>query len=298
MIQISQLTKRFGSLTAVDDMTFNIKPGRVTGFVGPNGSGKSTTMRMMVGLTQPNSGSVKYAGTDYRDLDTPARMVGCLLDPQVAHPGRSARNHLKMMAALSKVPAARVDECLATVGLADAAKRRAGGFSLGMRQRLALASALIGNPEVLLLDEPFNGLDPDGVRWLRDFVRAFANRGGTAFVSSHIISELSLYADDIVVIGEGKLLAAATTEELVQHYELKVQVDTPAVEALMHVLGSRPTSAERTPNGVVIGGMSREDIADAAMHGQVPIHGLTEVTKNLEDALIDLTQSSVTYRGA
>ena len=214
MITVTELTKRYGARTAVDDLSFTVADGRVTGFVGPNGAGKSTTMRMMVGLTTPDRGEVRYGGVRYTDLRHPARLVGTVLDPRCMHPGHTARNHLRAMAALSDIPAARVDEVLAEVGLESAAAQRTGGFSLGMRQRLALAGALLGDPQVLLLDEPSNGLDPDGIRWLRNHLTAFARRGGSVFVSSHLISELAMFADDLVVVGGGRLIAAETVEAI------------------------------------------------------------------------------------
>ena len=213
MITVSGLTKRYGERVAVHDLSFEVAAGRVTGFVGPNGAGKSTTMRMMVGLTRPGSGEVCYQGVHYGDLRDPARTVGCVLDARV-HPGRTARNHLRATAALSGVPAGRVEQVLTEVGLETAADQRAGKFSLGMRQRLALAAALLGDPQVLILDEPSNGLDPDGIRWLRRHLSDFASRGGTVFVSSHLISEMALTADRLVVIGQGRLLADTTVAEL------------------------------------------------------------------------------------
>ena len=214
MITVTQLTKRYGNRNAVDDLTFTVAAGRVTGFVGPNGAGKSTTMRMMVGLTHPDQGEVRYGGVHYTDLRHPARLVGSVLDARCMHPGHTARNHLRAMAASSAIPASRVDEVLGEVGLQSAADQRTRGYSLGMRQRLALAGALLGNPHVLLLDEPSNGLDPDGIRWLRLHLTDFARRGGTVFVSSHLISELSMFADDLVVVGGGRLLAAETVEAI------------------------------------------------------------------------------------
>lgn len=208
MITVSALTKHYGKHVVVDDMTFDIHAGRVTGFVGPNGAGKSTTMRMMVGLTRPDHGDVSYHGVSYSQLRRPTRVVGSVLDARCMHPGRTARNHLRALAALSAIPVLRVDEVLGQVGLESAADQRAGGFSLGMRQRLALAGALLAEPEVLLLDEPSNGLDPDGIRWLRNSLSAFAANGGTVFLSTHLIGELEKFADDLIVIGSGTLLAA------------------------------------------------------------------------------------------
>jgi len=214
MITVTGLTKRYGDRVAVDDLSFDLAAGRVTGFVGPNGAGKSTTMRMMVGLARPDRGEVLYEGVRYGDLEHPARMVGSVLDARCMHPGRTARNHLRAAAALSGIAARRVDEVLAVVGLGSVAREQAGGFSLGMRQRLALATALLGEPRVLLLDEPSNGLDPDGIRWLRNHLRGFADAGGTVFVSSHLIAELARFADDLVVVGAGRLIAAETVESL------------------------------------------------------------------------------------
>ena len=214
MITVSGLTKHYGDRTAVDDLTFTIAAGRVTGFVGPNGAGKSTTMRMMVGLTQPDSGEVRFDGVRYTDLQNPARMVGAVLDARCMHPGRTARNHLRALASMAGLPVDRVEQVLADVGLDSAVDQRAGGFSLGMRQRLALAGALLGDPQILLLDEPSNGLDPDGIRWLRNRLRSFADAGGTVFVSSHLIAELAKFADDLVVVGAGRLIAAETVESL------------------------------------------------------------------------------------
>jgi ABC-2 type transport system ATP-binding protein len=208
MITVSHLTKSYGRRTVVDDLSFELTAGRITGFVGPNGAGKSTTMRMMVGLARPDAGSVTYRGEQYADLRDPARTIGVVLDARAMHPGRSARNHLRAMAAISSLPDARVDEVLHLVGLDAAADQRVGGFSLGMRQRLAIAAALLGDPEVLMLDEPANGLDPDGIRWLRTMLTRFADDGGTVFVSSHFIAELATFAHDLVVVGNGRLITA------------------------------------------------------------------------------------------
>ena len=208
MISVSNLTKSYGRRTVVDDLSFDLTAGRITGFVGPNGAGKSTTMRMMVGLNRPDSGTVSYGGSSYAELRDPARTVGVVLDARAMHPGRSARNHLLAMTALSSLPDARVDEVLHLVGLDDAANQRVRGFSLGMRQRLAIAGALLGDPEVLMLDEPANGLDPDGIRWLRTMLTGFADDGGTVFVSSHFIAELATFAHDLVVVGNGQLITA------------------------------------------------------------------------------------------
>ena len=208
MITVSNLTKSYGKKTVVDDLSFNLAAGHITGFVGPNGAGKSTTMRMMVGLARPDHGTVTYGGVDFSELRDPARTVGVVLDARAMHPGRSARNHLRAMAALSSLAETRVEEVLHIVGLDAAAGQRVGGFSLGMRQRLAIAGALLGDPEVLMLDEPANGLDPDGIRWLRTMLTGFAEEGRTVFVSSHFIAELATFAHDLVVVGNGRLITA------------------------------------------------------------------------------------------
>jgi ABC-2 type transport system ATP-binding protein len=214
MIHVRGLTKHYGDRRAVDDLSFELTPGRVTGFVGPNGAGKSTTMRMMLGLARPDRGEVRYDGVRYAELPRPARTVGAVLDARCMHPGRTARNHLRATAALSGLARTRVDDVLADVGLEGVADERAGRFSLGMRQRLALATALLGEPRVLVLDEPSNGLDPDGIRWLRNRLRSFADAGGTVFISSHLIAELAKFADDLVVVGAGRLIAAETVDAI------------------------------------------------------------------------------------
>jgi ABC-2 type transport system ATP-binding protein len=214
MIEVRGLTRRYGPVTAVDALTFEVRPGVVTGFLGPNGSGKSTTMRMILGLDSPDGGQARVAGQRYRELAWPLRTVGALLESRSYHPGRSARAHLAALAASNGVSRTWVDEVLGMVGLADAAGRRAGTFSLGMAQRLGVAAALIGDPEVLLFDEPVNGLDPEGIRWLRDLLRSLAGQGRTVFVSSHLISEMALTADRLIVIGQGRLLADTSVAEL------------------------------------------------------------------------------------
>jgi ABC-2 type transport system ATP-binding protein len=235
MISVTALTKLYADRLAVDDLSFDLADGRVTGFVGPNGAGKSTTMQMMVGLTGPDRGEVRYDGVAYRDLERPARVVGSVLDARCMHPGRTARNHLRAAAALSGIADDRVDDVLADVGLESVADQRAGGFSLGMRQRLALATALLGDPQVLLLDEPSNGLDPEGIRWLRNHLRGFADAGGTVFVSSHLIAELARFADDLVVVGAGRLITSETVESLTARTGMSLEdslleMTTPSAE--------------------------------------------------------------------
>lgn len=298
MIQVSGITKHYGERVAVDNMTFDVPAGRVTGFVGPNGAGKSTTMRMMVGLTRPDAGEVRYAGVNYTDLLHPAAIVGSVLDARVMHPGRSARNHLLAMAAVSGIRSSRVEEVLETVGLETAAKQRAGGFSLGMRQRLALAGALLGNPEVLLLDEPANGLDPDGIRWLRNYLRNFADLGGTVFVSSHLISELTMFVDDLVVVGGGKLLAAEPLRTITARSEVMVIVETPQPNELINLLSARNIAAESVGEHFVIRGLTKTGISQLAFDNRIRLDELTETSQSLEDSLLEMTSASAEFAAA
>jgi ABC-2 type transport system ATP-binding protein len=298
MITVSGLTKQYGKRLAVQDMTFEVAAGRVTGFVGPNGAGKSTTMRMMVGLTRPDSGEVRYLGTAYTDLKNPARIVGSVLDARCMHPGRTARNHLRATAALSGVPAGRAEQVLAEVGLETAADQRAGGFSLGMRQRLALAGALLGDPQVLLLDEPSNGLDPDGIRWLRTYLSDFAARGGTVFVSSHLIGELSMFADDLVVVGGGRLLAADSVETITARGETVVIVRTPEAADLVKLLAVQGLDAEATGERVVVRGTTATTVSQIAFDNRIRVVELTESSTSLEDSLLDLTRVSAEFASA
>jgi len=298
MITVSGITKRYGKRVAVDDMTFDVAAGRVTGFVGPNGAGKSTTMRMMVGLTRPDIGEVRYRGISYTDLRNPSRVVGSVLDARCMHPGRTARNHLRATAAISGIPARRVEEVLAEVGLETAADQRAGGFSLGMRQRLALAGALLGDPQVLLLDEPSNGLDPDGIRWLRNYLGSFANGGGTVFVSSHLIGELSMFADDLVVVGGGKLLAAETVATITARNDITVIVETPQPADLVKLLAAHHLAAEATGDRLLIRGTTKTAVSQIAFDNRIRVVEITETTKSLEDSLLDLTSASAEFASA
>jgi ABC-2 type transport system ATP-binding protein len=298
MITVSGLTKRYGDRTAVDDLTFTVAAGRVTGFVGPNGAGKSTTMRMMVGLTPPDAGEVRYDGVRYTDFQHPARMVGSVLDARCMHPGRTARNHLRALAAMSGIPAERVEQVLADVGLETAADQRAGGFSLGMRQRLALAGALLGAPQVLLLDEPSNGLDPDGIRWLRNHLSEFAARGGTVFVSSHLISELSMFADDLVVVGAGKLLAAESVETITARQAATVVVETPQAADLVRVLTTQGIAADGAGDRLVIHGTTKSAVSQLAFEHGIRLVELSETAQSLEDSLLDMTGASAEFTSA
>jgi len=298
MITLSGLTKRYGDRTAVDDLSFTVAAGRVTGFVGPNGAGKSTTMRMMVGLTRPDAGEVRYDGVRYTDLEHPARLVGAVLDARCMHPGRTARNHLRAVATMSGIPAVRVEQVLADVGLESAIDQRAGGFSLGMRQRLALAGALLGDPQVLLLDEPSNGLDPDGIRWLRNHLSAFAERGGTVFVSSHLIAELALFADDLVVVGAGKLLTAETVEAITARQATTVVVETPQPAHLVRVLADHDITVEATGDRLVVRGTTKATVSQLAFENGIRVVELSESAHSLEDSLLDMTGASAEFTSA
>ena len=298
MIKISGITKNYGDRVAVDNINFDVAAGTVTGFVGPNGAGKSTAMRMMVGLTRPDAGQVRYAGVNYTDLLHPARVVGSVLDARVMHPGRTARNHLRAMAAVSGLPSTRVEKALDTVGLTTAAKQRAGGFSLGMRQRLALAGALLGDPEVLLLDEPANGLDPDGIRWLRSYLRDFADQGGTVFVSSHLISELAMFADDLVVIGGGKPLAAKSLHDITALNDVRVVVETPQRTDLITLLSANNIVVETVGDRLMIDGATRTTVSQLAFDKRILLTELTETSRSLEDTLLDMTSESAEFAAA
>jgi ABC-2 type transport system ATP-binding protein len=298
MITVSGITKQYGKRIAVDDITFDVAAGRVTGFVGPNGAGKSTTMRMMVGLTRPDNGEVRYHGVNYTDLRNPARIVGSVLDARCMHPGRTARNHLRATAAISGIPASRAEEVLADVGLETAADQRAGGFSLGMRQRLALAGALLGHPQVLLLDEPSNGLDPDGIRWLRNYLSSFANAGGTVFVSSHLIGELAMFADDLVVVGGGKLLAAETVEAITARNDITVIVETPQPANLVTLLAAHHIAAEATGARLLIRGTTKNAVSQIAFDNRIRLVEITETSKSLEDSVLDMTRASAEFASA
>ncbi|MCW2697714.1 MAG: transporter related protein [Modestobacter sp.] len=298
MITVSGLTKHYGKRVAVDGMTFDVAGGRVTGFVGPNGAGKSTTMRMMVGLTRPGSGDVRYAGVHHRDLENPARTVGSVLDARCMHPGRTARNHLRATAALSGIPTARAEEVLAEVGLQTAADQRAGKFSLGMRQRLALAGALLGDPEVLLLDEPSNGLDPDGIRWLRDYLRDFARRGGTVFVSSHLIGELSMFADDLVVVGGGKVLAVDSVAGITARDDVAVLIETSQPAELAARLAAHGLVVEVSAERLIVRGTTRAAVSQIAFDSRIQVLGLSQASRSLEDSLLDMTRDSAEFASA
>jgi ABC-2 type transport system ATP-binding protein len=298
MITVSQLSKRYGKHIVVDDMTFDVAAGRVTGFVGPNGAGKSTTMRMMVGLTRPDHGVVRYRGVDYPNLKHPACVVGSVLDARCMHPGRTARDHLQAIAQLSGIPARRVGEVLHEVGLDTAADQRAGGFSLGMRQRLALAGALLGQPEVLLLDEPSNGLDPDGIRWLRGTLRTFADEGGTVFVSSHLIAELAMFADDLVVVGGGRLLAAEPVTTTMARGDTTVLVRTPDAAVLASLLDRADIAVHTAGPSLSAHGTTTEVVSQIAFDNRIRIVEISETSRSLEEILLDMTAATAVFASA
>jgi len=298
MIEVQELTKRYGETVAVDGLSFVVKPGQVTGFLGPNGAGKSTTMRVIVGLDRPTGGAVTVNGRSYRDHPAPLRQVGALLEAKSVHKGRSARNHLLALAQTHGFPAARVDEVLATVGLEPVARRRAGGFSLGMGQRLGIAAALLGDPAAVVLDEPVNGLDPDGVLWVRNLLKGLAAEGRTVLVSSHLMSEMAVTAEHLVIVGKGRLLADTTVGELIDRVAVDdVLVRSPQateVRDLLVAQGATVTSAE--PGVLEVRAMAAERIADLATARGLVLHELTPQRASLEQAYMELTQDAVEYR--
>jgi ABC-2 type transport system ATP-binding protein len=296
MIEAVGLTKRYGKTVAVDDLTFTVQAGRVTGFLGPNGAGKSTTMRMILGLDAPTAGGVRIDGKRYRELHQPLRTVGALLDAKWVHPNRSARAHLRWLAKSNKLPMKRADEVLEIVGLSGVANRRAGGFSLGMSQRLGIAAALLGDPQVLLFDEPVNGLDPEGILWIRRFMHRLAEEGRTVLVSSHLLSEMALTAQELVVIGRGKLISQCSTEEFVaQATENTVVVRSPQLALLRSALGQYGASIRDEGDSLVVSAMDITKIGELAAEKNIVLHELSPQRGSLEEAFIQLTGDSVEY---
>ena len=296
-IEVHGLTKRYGPTLAVDDLSFSVETGRVTGFVGPNGAGKSTTVRLVLGLDAADAGEALVGGRRYRDLSAPLREVGALLDAGATHPGRRARSHLLWLARSNRLPARRVDEVLELVGLAAVARKRVGGFSLGMEQRLGIAAAMLGDPPVLVFDEPINGLDPDGIRWIRVFLRSLAEEGRAVLVSSHLMSELEGIADDLVVIGRGRLIAQTGVSELLSaRSDGRVHVRTPQVTEVMAVLaGAGGTVSSTGSDALVVVGLEPDQIAELVSEHGLPLHELYRERASLEDAFIDLTRDAVEY---
>ena len=302
MIEITDVTKRYGHTVAVDHLSFEVRPGQVTGFLGPNGAGKSTTMRMAVGLDAPTSGRVTVDGHAYRDLRFPLRHVGALLEARAIHPGRSARDHLRWLADSNGIGRGRVEEVLELVGLGEVAHRRSGGFSLGMGQRLGIATALLGDPGTLLLDERVNGLDSEGVRWIRQLLRSLAAEGRSILVSSHLMSEMALTADRVVVIGRGRLIAEGTVEEVVRHSSTgHVRVDAAEPERLRHLLTDRGADATTQVDGtLVVTGMDARDVGIVASAAGIALYELSPRSASLEEAFFELTRDATDYttRGA
>jgi len=299
MIQLTGLTKLFGSTRAVDDLSCSIEPGMVTGFLGPNGAGKTTTMRLILGLDHPTSGTATIDGKTYRQLNNPLRAIGALLDARQAHPNRSARDHLRWIAATNRIPASRVDEVLDMVGLGTVAGRNAGTLSLGMSQRLGIAAAMLGDPPVLLFDEPVNGLDPEGIRWVRTLMRTLAGEGRTVFVSSHLLAEMANTADRLVVIGKGKLIASTTVSEFVGRSGAQiVRVRSPQLDALRRVLSDAGLETRAEPDGSVlqVRGAAIEVIGDLAARNAITLHELSAAQASLEEAYMQLTDQAVEYR--
>ena len=304
-LQVSGLTKRFGGVLAVDDLSFDVLPGRVTGFLGPNGAGKTTTLRLLLGLLTPTAGHASIGGQPYRDLGDPLRVVGAGLDGSSFHPGRTARNHLRWMCASGAIPVARVDEVLALTGLTEAADRRVGGFSLGMRQRLTLAGAMLGDPDVLILDEPANGLDPEGIAWLRGFLRHLASQGRTILVSSHVLSEVQQTVDDVVILARGRLVHTGPLDSL--SGEPGVRVVTPDVDALSAALtaaGLRPepepgpepsaqvAAGSEVAGALVVRGCAPEQVGDVAFAAGVRLHLLAPLEHDLETAFLRMVDEA------
>jgi ABC-2 type transport system ATP-binding protein len=297
MIEVRGLTKRYGAKTAVDDLTFGIEPGRVTGFLGPNGAGKTTTMRCILGLDYPNEGTITIDGKVYGELAFPMREVGALLEAKAVHGGRSAYNHLLCLAQTNSLPKRRVGEVLELVGLTEVAKKRSKGFSLGMSQRLGIAATMLGDPKVLMFDEPVNGLDPEGILWIRNLMKALANEGRTVFVSSHLMSEMEHTADHLIVIGRGKLIADCTMKEFIaQSSGTSVRVRTPSADQLVRALAEKGATATPDADGAIeVRGMTTEQVGDLAFGEGIRLHELTMVKASLEEAFMELTADSVEY---
>ena len=299
MIDAERLTKTYGTTRAVDALSFTVRPGVVTGFLGPNGSGKSTTMRMIMGLDRPDSGMVTVSGRRFGDLRWPLREVGALLEAKALHPGRTAYDHLWSMAQTNAIPRARVDEVLELVGIESVARRRVGKYSLGMSQRLGIASALLGDPGVLLFDEPINGLDPEGIRWVRTLLQGLAAEGRTVFVSSHLMSEMALTATDLVVIGRGRLIAETTVDDFIaSNTEPTVLVRAPdaaAVSAALTAAGAHVVAGD--DGALLVTGLDAAAIGDTAHRAGLALHELSPQQASLETVFMDLTSDAVDYHG-
>jgi ABC-2 type transport system ATP-binding protein len=290
LIQVENLTKRYRKTVAVDDLSFKIREGAITGFLGPNGAGKTTTLRVILGLVHPTAGRATVTGRLYRQLDSPTRQVGAVLEATDFHPGRSGRNHLRVLAAATGIPRSRVEEVLELVDLQDAAGRRAGGYSLGMRQRLSLAGALLGDPRILVLDEPANGLDPQGIRWLREFLRSLAAEGRTIFISSHVLAEVEQIVDEVVIIHRGKFVVQATTAELVARAAGGIRARSPQADRLRAALeeaGVKVASSEG--DLLTVADATTAQVGEIAAAKGIVLHELVAESSSLEQAFLDLT---------
>ena len=297
MIEATALTKRYGSTVAVDDLSFTVADGRVTGFLGPNGAGKSTTMRLIVGLDAPSSGRVTVNGRSYHERRFPLHEVGALLEAKAIHPSRSARSHLRWLAQSNGISLGRVDEVLEQVGISAVARKRAGTFSLGMSQRLGIAAALLGDPEVLLLDEPVNGLDPEGIQWVRRLLRSLASEGRTVFVSSHLMSEMALTADHLIVIGKGRLITDASVEEVIAQASANhVKVVSPQAAALRSLIIAAGADVEADADDtLIVTGLECREVGIIAANGGVTLYELSRQEASLEEAFMEMTRDSVEY---
>jgi ABC-2 type transport system ATP-binding protein len=292
-IEIAGLTKRFGTVTAVDGLSFTVEPGHVVGFLGPNGAGKTTTLRMLLGLVTPTAGTATINGRRYADLDEPRHAVGAVLESSGAYPGRTARNHLRIEALAAGVPSSRVEDVLGLVDLRAAANRRLGGYSLGMRQRLGLATALLADPEILILDEPANGLDPEGVHWLRRLLRDFADQGRTVLVSSHVLAEVAQTVDSVVILDEGRLVAHATLDELAARTDQRIRVRTSQAGRLGELLAGRGASVTSlAADRLQIAGLSTEQVGTLAAEHAIPLFETVTERDDLEDIFLQLTSNA------
>jgi ABC-2 type transport system ATP-binding protein len=294
-IEVAGLNKRFGSIQAVADLDFTVAPGRITGFLGPNGAGKTTTLRILLGLVRPTSGTATIGGRLYQQLEQPLRRVGALLESTSFHPARRARDHLRMCAIAAAIDESRVDEVLELVGLADAARRRAGGFSLGMRQRLGLAVALLGDPSALILDEPANGLDPQGIAWLREFLRYLAGQGRTVLVSSHLLSEMAQTVDDVVIIAEGRVRASGPLSTLTGEIRSAMRVRTPEADRLMGLMAAAHWTSRRLAHDLVlVDGVTPDQLGPVLARSQIVVYELTNESTDLESLFLSLTGPETT----
>ena len=301
MITVENVTKRYGDKVAVDDLSFEVKPGIITGFLGPNGAGKSTTMRLILGLDAPNAGTVTIDGRAYADLPAPLDEVGAMLEARAIHTGRSAYNHLLALAQTHGIGRSRVKEVIDLVGIQDVARKRVGGFSLGMGQRLGVAAALLGDPRVLILDEPANGLDPEGIMWIRTLLKRLAKEGRTVFLSSHLMAEMAQTADHLIVIGRGRLIADTTVDEFVSRASTgaAVRVVTPQATALRDALAARHARVDSIERGVLeIHGLTGQEIGEVALAEKIVLAELTPLQLSLEQAFMRLTGESVEYHSA